>query len=55
MDVLDRLLWFAGDLFLLGRFDRGLDVFGRTEGRGGKGWVRVYEGPQGDAQRLGAS
>ena len=52
MDVLDRLLWFAGDLFLLSRFDRGLDIFGRTEGRGGKGWVRVYEGPQADAQRL---
>lgn len=52
MGVFDRLLWFAGDLFLLSGFDRGLDIFGRTEGRGGKGWVRVYEGPQPDTQRV---
>ena len=52
MDVIGSILTIAGELFLNLGFERGLDAVGRTEGRGGKGWVRIYEGPDDDARRL---
>jgi hypothetical protein len=52
MDLLDRILTVAGELFLHLGFDRGLGAVGRTEGRGGTGWIRVYDGPDDEARRL---
>ena len=51
MHLMDSILTVAGELFVNLGLDRGLDLVGRTEGRGGNGWVRVFEGPD-DARRL---
>ena len=52
MDLIDPILALAGELFVNLGLDRGLGLVGRTEGHGGKGWVRVYEGPDDDTRRL---
>jgi hypothetical protein len=52
MDLLDAIVRIAGETFLNLGFERGLGAVGRTEGRGGKGWIRIYEGPEDDARRL---
>jgi hypothetical protein len=52
MDVIGSILTFAGETLVYLGLDGGLRVFGRTEGRGGAGWIRVYDGPDDDARRL---
>ena len=52
MHLIDSMLTLAGELVINLGLDRGLGLVGRTEGRGGKGWVRIYEGPDDDARRV---
>ena len=52
MDLIDSILTIAGEASMKLGFERGLDAVGRTEGRSGKGWVRIHDGPDDDARRL---
>jgi hypothetical protein len=52
MDLVDAMLHVVGETLVNLGLERGLGAVGRTQGRGGRGWVRVFAGSDDDARRL---